>query len=301
VVDRRQAKHDIFLSYSRKDEAVAKRLNIDLQARGVRTFLDQKDVDPGAIFEPSIFSELQASKSYGLVLTNNSLKSKWVSREYEYARDLLNRGEMRIIPLLFETVDLPDGLSLHSVIDFRAERKWTANLNSLVFPGITGKRLEVWMVNQEWKPVWRLLEERLTTEQGISTIRGGDVLREWYNGQLFPAERSQDRVVVVVNLFGGWAADEWRLKESLRFLFEVRERTRAKSNEVVFVLFHDPADMRANYAKLQQYVEQSKIERLRLYFQIDMTLDPDKLNSEIDVTWNKVLQELMKVEHLPSD
>ena len=81
------SKHDIFLSYSRKDEVIAKRLSIGLQARGVRLFLDQKDIQPGAIFETNIFSDLRASKSYGIVLTEHSLRSQWVIREYEYARD----------------------------------------------------------------------------------------------------------------------------------------------------------------------------------------------------------------------
>ena len=263
------SKHDIFLSYSRKDEVIAKRLSIGLQARGVRLFLDQKDIQPGTIFETNIFSDLRASKSYGIVLTEHSLRSQWVTREYEYARDLHSQGEIKIVPLLFETVDLPAGLSLHSVIDFRDQRKWTANLNLLTFPGVTGKNLDVWFVNHDWSAYWDRLEEQLTNEHGVLTILKGDLLREWHNRQLFLPNGPQNRVVAVVDLFGRCDAEEWRTQQSLRFIFETRERTRAKPDEVVFVLFHDPADMKANEQRLLQYVEPAKVDRLRLYFQID--------------------------------
>jgi hypothetical protein len=42
-------RYDVFLSYSRKDEREAKWLDAQLHARGIRTFLDQKSIDPGAI------------------------------------------------------------------------------------------------------------------------------------------------------------------------------------------------------------------------------------------------------------
>ena len=289
-------RHDIFISYSRKDEEIAKRLNSGLQARGVRTLLDQKDIEPGSFFEKDIFSLLRTSKCYGILLTPNSLTSKWVSREYEYARDLHDRGEMRIIPLLFDTVDLPAGLSSHSVIDFRNKDRWAANLNLLTFPGITGKHLDVWFVNYDWSKPWALLETRLMREHGALTIIKGDILREWRNGQLANSSDTSTRVVAAVDLFGRPGGDEWRIQESVRFLFELRESTRAKPNEVVFVLFHDRASMKANEKTLSSYLEPAKIDRLRFYFYIDKTLGIDELNADIDATWIKVFQELMKME-----
>jgi hypothetical protein len=291
------AKYDIFLSYSRKDEAIAKRLDTELQARGVRTFLDQKDIDPGAIFEQNIFAELGQSKSYGLIVTQNSLKSAWVSREYEYARGLLERRRMRIIPLLFDAVDVAGQLALHNMLDFRDVGKRSANLNSMIFPGMTGKRLRVWLVNYDASPPWKFLEERLSREHGVYEFVSNDILREWHNGHLSAAEDSRERIIAVVNLFGGRIAGESRAIESARFLFEVRERTHGSANEVVFILFHDPARMVRSRSQLLEAIGESKVERLRRYFQLDITADERRLASDIDVIWNRALQELMTAEH----
>jgi TIR domain-containing protein len=43
--------YDIFLSYSRADEKFVMPLHADLAQRGVRAFLDQKDIQPGELFE----------------------------------------------------------------------------------------------------------------------------------------------------------------------------------------------------------------------------------------------------------
>ena len=54
--------------------------------------------------------------------------------------------------------------------------------------------------------------------------------------------------------------------------------------------------MKANEKTLSSYLEPAKIDRLRFYFYIDKTLGIDELNADIDATWIKVFQELMKME-----
>jgi hypothetical protein len=289
-------RYDIFISYNHRDDAIAKWLDIELQARGVRTFLDKKNIEPGSIFEQSVFAELGRCKSYALIVTSNSLNSAWVLREYQYA---LERGHMPIIPLLFESVDLPETLASHSILDFRDATKRIANLTSLMFPGITGKRLHVWMANYDANPGWIVLQERLLTRHGVSELRSDDLVREWYNGRLNFAADPRERVIAVVNLFGGWAEDEWRVQESARCLFDVRERTRNAANEVVFILFHDPLRLIRFRPILLEAVGEPKVDRLRHYFQLDITKQEEQLAPAIDVVWNRALQELMKVEHRP--
>jgi hypothetical protein len=292
-------KYDIFLSYSRRDEAVAKWLNGELQARGVRTFLDQKSIDPGALFEQNIFDELRKCRSYGLILTRNSLNSDWVQREYACANEMVQRGDMRIIPLLFEALDIPVNLSLHNVLDFRDAEKRTARVNSLVFPGITGKTLHVWMVNSDWSRGWTALEEHLSAKHGIFEFNAADIVREWNQSHLPHWHASHARVVAIVNLFGSLidADREWRIKKSAQFIFDVRERTRGTESEVVFVLFQDPAVMARSRGLLEEAIGAAKVERLRSYFQIDSTRDDDTRAAEIDAIWNRLLQELMTTEH----
>ncbi len=294
------AKYDIFLSYSRKDDEIAKRLDRELRARGVRTFLDQKDIDPGAIFEQNIFDELAQCRSYGVIVTHNSLGSAWVLREYEYARALHERRPIQIIPLVFEAVDLSGNLAAHSFLDFRDAHSFTTNLTKMIFPGITGKQLHVWMVNRNARPGWKVLEHRLVSTHGVSVVNATtDFVREWRQGHLLRHSLSaQTRVIAIVDLFGGWIEDEWRIGESARFLFDVRERTRGTENEVIFVLFHDPSRMEQFRPTLEQAIGEEKIARLRNYFHIDSAGSEKALQSQLDVVWVKALQEVMRIESM---
>ena len=288
-------RYDVFLSYSRKDEREAKWLDAQLHARGIRTFLDQKSIDPGAIFEQNIFDDLEASRTYCLLVTPNIIGSDWVHREYAYAHDLMARGSLRIIPLLFEPVEAHGSLGSHNMLDFREASKRTASLTPLIFPGITRKRLDVWLVN--WRPNtgWNFLRERLLAQHGVSEIRDDDILRDWNKGAISLAEDGR-RIVAVVGMSGQDWEDDWRVLASVRFIFDLRERTRGAANEVVFILFSDLARIDEFRPALVEAVRPDKVERLRRYFQIDPTGDPDELSSSIDLTWVRTLKELMDGE-----
>jgi hypothetical protein len=75
-------------------------------------------------------------------------------------------------------------LGSHNMLDFREASKRTASLTPLIFPGITRKRLDVWLVN--WRPNtgWNFLRERLVAQHGVSEIRDDDILRDWNKGAI---------------------------------------------------------------------------------------------------------------------
>jgi hypothetical protein len=288
-------RYDVFLSYSRKDQREAKWLDAQLNARGVRTFLDQKSIDPGAIFEQNIFDDLEASRTYCLIVTPNSSGSDWVHREYSYAHDLMERGRLRIIPLLFETVKAGGPLASHNMLDFRDPSQRAAKLTPLIFPGITKKRLDVWLVNWHPSAEWEYLRETLVAQHGVSETTVHDILRGWNKGEVSLAEDGR-RIVAVVGMFGHDWHDSWRILTSVRFIFDVRERTRGKANETVFILFSDLARIDEFRPALVEAVGTEKVERLRNYFQIDPARDRAELTSNIDLIWVRTLKELMDGE-----
>jgi hypothetical protein len=49
-------------------------------------------------------------------------------------------------------------------------------------------------------------------------------------------------------------------------------------------------------SQLLEAIGESKVDRLRRYFQLDITADEQRLASDIDVIWNRALQELMTAE-----
>jgi hypothetical protein len=65
---------------------------------------------------------------------------------------------------------------------------------------------------------------------------------------------------------------------------------------VVFILFSDLARIDEFRPALVEAVGPDKVERLRNYFQINPTRDPDELSSSIDLIWVRTLKELMDGE-----
>lgn len=84
-----------FISYSRKDIDFVRRLATDLQNSGIDVWWDLSGIQGSDIWERKIEEGLNTSQYLIIVLTPDSLASRWVRREYLTAD---NKG-LRIIPL----------------------------------------------------------------------------------------------------------------------------------------------------------------------------------------------------------
>jgi hypothetical protein len=98
----------IFISHSKRDRWVAKRISEDLIERGLETFLDEKDIETGASIKEAIQGHLEDCDEALLLLSPMALKSEWVLIEIGGARAL----RKRLVPILFHVGanDLPDVL-----------------------------------------------------------------------------------------------------------------------------------------------------------------------------------------------
>jgi hypothetical protein len=74
-----------FISYSSKDEAFAERLYNSLIKAEVRVFWDHYDVLPGENLETQIYEAINEHDRLLIILSADSMKSKWVAREIELA------------------------------------------------------------------------------------------------------------------------------------------------------------------------------------------------------------------------
>jgi len=77
----------VFISYSWKDHAFATRLQADLTARGAEVWLDSIKISPGDRIADRITRGLQQTTHVLQLLSPYSVRSKWVERENEWARD----------------------------------------------------------------------------------------------------------------------------------------------------------------------------------------------------------------------
>jgi hypothetical protein len=233
---------DVFVSYKSEDHAWVQKLVAGLQRRGVEVWLDRKQIRPGDLFAKALETGLRSSKAVALVVTKASMKSGWVEQEYYRALSLAVAGKLQLIPVIKEVTDVPGFLeSRHAV--FVTGRSIERQVDTLVWPGLTGKRLLCYGVSAHAKKhplAWNGLV-KTAAAQGIEFAEIEDIHR----ADLFLKKRHRDpntRWVVVIDPFEGRPSRDQSLRNSLQeyldFLMKWRDKTRARANEIVFVLFH---------------------------------------------------------------
>ncbi len=109
--------HSCFISYSSKDERLARRLHADLQASGVRCWFAPEDLKIGDTFRQRIDEAIHLQEKLLLLLSEHAIESDWVEVEVEAAYEKETREKR---PVLFP-VRL-DGSVL------TADQAWAANL-----------------------------------------------------------------------------------------------------------------------------------------------------------------------------
>jgi hypothetical protein len=93
----------VFISYSRKDIEYVRILAKDLESSGLKAWYDISDLEIGKRRAMEIQVAIQASQYFIVIISPNSIVSKWVEREFLYAE---NR-KLKIIPLIIEPCELP--------------------------------------------------------------------------------------------------------------------------------------------------------------------------------------------------
>jgi len=77
--------YSCFISYSSQDQELAERLHADLQDKGVRCWFAPEDLKIGDKFRTRIDEAIRHYDKLLLVLSENSVNSKWVEKEVETA------------------------------------------------------------------------------------------------------------------------------------------------------------------------------------------------------------------------
>ena len=89
--------YSCFISYSSKDDEFAKRLYNDLQANNVRCWLACEDMKIGDKIRLTIEESIRLHDKLLLILSEQSVKSKWVRHEVEKALDLEIEREKTVL------------------------------------------------------------------------------------------------------------------------------------------------------------------------------------------------------------
>lgn len=95
---------NVFISYKQKvdpDHDLAASIERELKKRSHYVFRDVSSIDAGEKWASRIQEELKACEVMVCLISNNSLKSRWVVNEIDFAQDL----STPIIPVLLEELD----------------------------------------------------------------------------------------------------------------------------------------------------------------------------------------------------
>jgi hypothetical protein len=122
---------DVFISYSRSDEAFVERLRDGLAENGKDVWVDREDIGPAVEWRREIELGIEGADIFAFVITPDSLGSEPCRREREYA---LAKNK-RIVPLLRREADglpVPEELKSRNYVFFRTDEEFGPGLTSLV-------------------------------------------------------------------------------------------------------------------------------------------------------------------------
>jgi DNA-binding MarR family transcriptional regulator len=97
-----------FISHSHTDRDIATRIAEGLQASGVHVWFDKWEILPGDSLIRKIFNEgLAGADAFIILLSHQSVQSRWVQEELDAALIKRIEGVTRVIPVLAEDVEVP--------------------------------------------------------------------------------------------------------------------------------------------------------------------------------------------------
>jgi hypothetical protein len=125
-----RARHDVFLSYSRRNAEVMRRVRADLRAAGLNVWTDD-NLQPGTpSWKIAIETAIQQSRSVVVLMSPDAKKSEWVERELNAAKTL----NVPIFPILVKgesKTAVPFMLNGYQFVDIRKEEGYRAAMLKL--------------------------------------------------------------------------------------------------------------------------------------------------------------------------
>jgi hypothetical protein len=98
----------IFLSHNKEDKEFVRRLADDLQRAGVTAWVDEAEIRIGDSIIRKIQEGILGSEYLGVVLSPNSVSSRWVQEELNSVMNLQITGRGKtVLPLLYQPCEIP--------------------------------------------------------------------------------------------------------------------------------------------------------------------------------------------------
>ena len=186
---------DVFVSYSRKDEAVVLELAQRLRSDGVRVWLDQWEIQFGDSIPSRIEYGLEHSRLLLLCISGNAFGTDWVTLESQTFRfrDPLNK-ERRMIPVRLGDAEIQGSLAQFKWLDWRGRTEQAyqqlRSLAQTIVPAVKAKTVGATGNALVILPSEDAMFGMAFSADGSVLLRGGKnaILELW---QICPKPRSQ--------------------------------------------------------------------------------------------------------------
>jgi hypothetical protein len=112
----------VFISYSRKDAGFVDKLSLALTEHNVKVWKDDMKIIAGDSLSGRIKSGIENASYFCIVLSHDSLNSKWVQEEINEAlvRETEQKGIV-ILPIVLDDCEIPPVLKDRLFVDFRGD------------------------------------------------------------------------------------------------------------------------------------------------------------------------------------
>jgi hypothetical protein len=111
---------EVFLCHSSSDKGFVRMVHDDLKHLGVNLWLDENEIKVGESIVSRVSDGLESSRTLIVFLSSNSIKSMWARREWQsFLSRHLKRDDLKILPVLIESCEIPAVLADIKYADFR--------------------------------------------------------------------------------------------------------------------------------------------------------------------------------------
>jgi hypothetical protein len=123
----------IFMSHNHRDKTFVRALAQDLRALGVTVWLDEAEIRVGDSLIEKISTGIDAMRFLGVVLSPNSVDSRWVKEELNQAlvNQLSSHGGT-VLPIMLVDCEVPGFLRGRAYADFRDPGLYEKSLTALL-------------------------------------------------------------------------------------------------------------------------------------------------------------------------
>lgn len=158
-----------FISYSSADRMRARKVAELFRQRGIDAWIDEAELRPGDMLTESLSSAISKAKYFVILITSTSILSKWVKYELNNVLPCAIDGGVRIIPLVFDNVVVPDSIRGYLWVDCSTDD----DVTKAVTRAIQAEDIDSWdsvggVDNDSWVPKYGI---RLVQKNVLNSTR----------------------------------------------------------------------------------------------------------------------------------